>query len=89
MKYKTWTLIQWDGNPELNYMCWRKSFRKGHVSIGVGSFFDIVYSFGANSDESRTSTRWRKDDEHISEVDAMIWVDKLNGYFGLGRTENK
>ena len=81
MKYKNWTIIDWDGNPELNLKCWRKSFRNGHVSVGIGSFYNIVYSYGANSDNSLSSTRWRKDNEHISEVDAMILVDKLNGYY--------
>jgi hypothetical protein len=59
-KYPQWTLIDWDGNPNLGYKCWRKSFHNGHVSVGVGDEFDsIVYSYGANSDHSMSSTRAR------------------------------
>ncbi len=80
MKYKVWTLIEWDGNPDLKHKCWRKSFKNGHVSVGVGDFFHIVYSYGANSDNSLSSTRWRQFNQHISEIDAMEWVDKNKGY---------
>ena len=78
-KYKDWTLIDWDGNTELGYKCYRKSFRNGNVSIGVGEFDLIVYSFGANSDYSMSSTRWRKNGS-ITESEAMQLVDNNNGY---------
>jgi len=75
MKYKNWTLIDWDGNPALGYQCYRKSFGKGHVSVGVGDFLTVVFSFGANSDDSYSSTRWRADGT-ISEDEAMTQVDE-------------
>jgi hypothetical protein len=79
-KYKTWTLIDWDGNLSLKYKCWRKSFGRGHVSVGVGNFQTIVYSYGANSDDSLNSTRWSK--THIqTEQEAMDMVDKNKGFY--------
>lgn len=77
MKNK-WELIDWDGNPDLNYKCWRKKFGRGHVSVGVGEFDTIVYSYGPNSDDSISSTRWRAIGT-ISEEEAMKLVDKNNG----------
>jgi hypothetical protein len=74
-----WTLIDWDGNPSLKLQCWRKSFRHGHVSVGVGDFHNIVYSYGANSDDSISSTRWRPNGV-IPELDAMRMVDLNKGY---------
>lgn len=74
-KYKTWTKIPWDGNPDLNLECWRKSFGRGYVSVGIGDFDLVCYSFGANSDKSFSSTRWRKDGT-ISEQAAMKLVDE-------------
>lgn len=79
-KYKKWTLIDWDGNPALNLKCWRKSFSRGHVSVGVGDFLAIVYSHGANSDESISGTRWRKGKAPITEQEAMGFVDECGGY---------
>lgn len=78
-KYTDWTLIDWDGNKDLNYQCWRKSFRNGHVSVGVGVFENIVYSYGANSHSSMSSTRWREQGT-ISEKEAMDLVDANDGY---------
>lgn len=78
MKYTDWTLIDWDGNRELGYKCWRKTFGKGHVSVGVGIFTNIVYSYGKSSQDSMSSTRWREDG-NISEEEAMGIVDKNNG----------
>lgn len=75
MKYKDWTLIDWDGNPELKLKCWRKSFDGGHVSVGVGDFLAVVFSFGANSERSYSSTRWDYDRPVISEADAMQTID--------------
>jgi len=77
--YKDWTLIPWDGNLSLNLECYRKSFSsKGHVSVGVGEFTSIVYSYGANSQYSMSSTRWRADGNLI-ESEAMELVDKNKG----------
>jgi len=80
MKYKQWTLIDWDGNPSLKLKCWRKSFRRGHVSVGCGDFHLIVYSYGPNSDDSLSGTRWRKNGT-ISEEQAMEIVDRNKGYY--------
>ena len=60
-KYKKWTRINWNGNPDLKLECYRKSFGRGHVSVGIGNFHNIVYNYGANSDDSMSSTRWRKE----------------------------
>ena len=81
-KYTDWTLIDWDGNTSLGYKCYRKSFSKGHVSIGVGNFDLIVFSYGASSDDSCTATRWRKTQplNPIDEQTAMSIVDKSGGY---------
>lgn len=77
-----WNLIDWDGNRSLGYKCYRKYFtNKGHVSVGVGSFKTIVYSYGANSQRSLSSTRWRPDGNHISEQEAMDEVDKNKGHY--------
>lgn len=76
-KFKRWTLIDWDGNPELGFKCWRKSFGHGHVSVGCGKFLDVVFSFGANSDNSYCSTRWNYDRPVITEVEAMKMVDEI------------
>lgn len=78
--YKEWTEIDWDGNASLGYKCFRKSFRNGHVSVGIGNFQLIVYSYGANSENSRSSTRWRKDGA-ISEKEAMLMVDRNKGLY--------
>jgi hypothetical protein len=86
MKYTDWTLIDWDGNTALGYKCWRKSFGKGHVSVGVGEFQTICYSYGANSGDSLSSTRWRKDGV-ISEQDAMDAIDKDGGKYVYRRGE--
>lgn len=75
-KYTNWTLIDWDGNLSLGYKCYRKSFGRGHVSIGVGKFKLVVYSHGANSDESLTSTRTGLTEEQMMEI-----VDKNKGYY--------
>jgi hypothetical protein len=79
MKHKHWTLIDWDGNPALNLKCWRKSFGKGHISVGVGDFMLVVHSFGPNSDKSFSSTRWRKNGKHLTEQEAMKLADERRG----------
>ena len=73
-----WQLIAWDGNHELKLKCYRKKFGRGHVSIGGGDFKNIVYSYGANSDDSLSGTRWRKDGD-ITVEQAMAIVDRNNG----------
>lgn len=78
MEYTEWTLIDWDGNRDLGYKCYRKTFGRGYVSVGVGDFKLIVYSYGANSENSLCSTRWRKDGI-ITEEDAMRMVDTNRG----------
>ena len=77
-KYTDWTLIDWDGNNELGYKCYRKSFRRGYVSVGVGDFKLIVYSYGNDSEDSMSSTRWSKNGVK-SELEAMNNVDRNNG----------
>lgn len=81
MSYTTWTKIKWDGNPELNLWCWRKSFGLGHVSVGIGGFLHIVYSYGSNSESSLASTRWRKGRPNLTEKEAMALVDVNNGHY--------
>lgn len=82
-RYKDWTLIDWDGNPALKLRCWRKSFGRGHVSIGAGEFDLIVYSHGANSDDSLSSTRSRKAYRRpdLTEKQAMEIVDRNGGFY--------
>lgn len=81
IEYKTWTKIEWDGNPALNLKCWRKSFGKGHVSVGVGHFLQVVFSYGANSGDSMSSTRWKCDGSQIPEQVMMDWIDKCDGRY--------
>lgn len=80
IKYKEWTLIDWDGNRELGYKCWRKSFGRGEVSVGVGEFLVISYDHGADSEDSMSSTRWRSNGIYQTEEEAMKMVDKNKGY---------
>ena len=75
MKYENWTRIPWDGNKDLGYECWRKSFGSRHVSVGIGEFDLVVHSFGASSDKSYSGTRWRKNGS-ITEEEAMEIIDK-------------
>jgi len=81
IKYPKWTLIDWDGNPSLRLKCWRKSFGRGHVSVGVGNFDLICYSHGANSDDSLSSTRRRSAGNTMTEIEAMELVDSQGGYY--------
>lgn len=89
MKYKKWTLIDWDGNPALGFKCWRKSFGRGHVSVGVGEFTLITYSHGADSDNSISSTRSRKayGKPDLTPEQAMAIVDRNAGYHNHRDTE--
>lgn len=75
VNYPEWTLTPWDGNPSLNLQCWRKSFFGGYVSVGVGEFDTVSFSYGANSDASFSSTRWRKN-RVIPEQEMMNAIDE-------------
>jgi len=81
IKYPKWTLIEWDGNKLLGYKCWRKSFGRGHVSVGQGKFLSIVYSHGNDSDDSISSTRWNYDSAPLTEKEAMAIVDRNKGFY--------
>lgn len=76
-----WTLIPWDGNPALGFKCYRKTFNNGHVSVGIGAFDSVVFSYGANSDASYTATRGKRSPQSaMRAVDAgkgkkLIWVN--------------
>ena len=61
--------------------CWRKSFGRGNVSVGVGDFKLICYSHGANSQDSLSSTRWRDGLPPLTEKQAMELVDSQGGYW--------
>lgn len=78
MEYKNWTKIDWDGNTALGFKCFRKNFGKGHVSVGIGEFTTIVFSYGNNSGNSMSSTRWRENG-NITEQEAMDLVDLNKG----------
>ena len=87
--YKGWKVVKWDGNPALKLTCWRKTFGRGHVSVGVGDFKNIVYSYGANSDSSLSGTRAR---DHYGRPDqteyaAMDMVDRNHGHHNHKDTE--
>ena len=85
-KYKTWTRIPWDGNPALNLECWRKSFGRGHVSVGIGEFLNVVFSYGPDSDDSHCGTRWNYNGNPvISEDEAMRMVDAGKGKHMAGQ----
>jgi hypothetical protein len=84
----TWKRIKWDGNPSLKLECWRKNFRNGHVSVGIGEFLIICYSYGANSDFSLSGTRWRKTGI-MSERQATKIVDRNDGRYNHKDNEPK
>ncbi len=77
--YVNWTLIPWDGNTELGYQCYRKSFHNGHVSVGIGEFNLICYSYGPNSTYSLSGTRVRVGGVDLTPEQAMEIVDRNNG----------
>ena len=81
MKYKNWTILLWDGNPALNLKCWVKSFGKGRVSVGIGDFKHIVYSYGPDSDFSMSGTRARVGKPDQTEAQAMAMVDRNGGIY--------
>jgi len=80
-----WQLVDWDGNTALGYKCWRKKFGRGHVSVGIGEFDTVVFSYGANSDDSYSSTRWDYDRPKITPEEAMKMVDAGDGKKMVGR----
>lgn len=69
-----WELIDWDGNLSLGLKCWRKKFGKGHVSVGVGDFALVSFSYGANSDDSYSAERGV-----MTEIEAMLAIDRGEG----------
>lgn len=73
-----WERVPWHGNPTLGHECWRKKFGRGHVYVGIGDFTLVCYSYGANSDDSKSGTRWLYD-TIISEEDMMAHIDRHNG----------
>lgn len=79
IQYPNWTLIDWDGNPDLNLKCWRKTFGAGHVSVGIGDFLCVVFSYGPNSSYSYSSTRWNYDAMPLTEAETMAAVDASDG----------
>ena len=78
MKHE-WKKVSWDGNLSLGFECWRKKFGRGDVSVGCGEFLTICYSYGDNSKDSYSGTRWRPLGDHLSEEDAMKLVDANEG----------
>jgi len=80
-QYPEWTRIKWGGNPALGFHCWRKSFRHGHVSVGCGDFLTVVYSYGLDSDDSMSGTRWNYSETPISEKEAMRKIDSAKGRY--------
>lgn len=75
-----WTRIPWDGNSALKLECWRKKFGRGHVSVGIGEFLSIVFSYGANSDNSFSGTRRLGPGQTMTEAEAMRAVDARQGH---------
>lgn len=84
-----WVIVDWDGNKALGYKCWRKKFGHGHVSVGIGEFDSIVYSYGANSEDSMSGTRarWQYGRPNLTEQQAMDIVDRNKGYHNHKDTE--
>lgn len=80
-----WKRIPWDGNTSLGYYCYRKKFGRGHVSVGIGEFDLVVFSYGKDSDDSYSSTRWDYDRPAISPEEAMRMVDAGKGKCMVGR----
>jgi len=72
-----WTLKTWDCDNSGN-KCWVKKFGKGEVSVGVGTFLLVNFSYGPNSDHSMSGTRWHYGTT-ISEQDMMNWIDENEG----------
>jgi hypothetical protein len=80
-KTNEWELTEWNGTDK----CWRKKFGLGYVSVGVGNLHLVVFSYGPNSDDSYSSTRWDYDRPTITEEDAMKMVDAGKGKKMIGR----
>jgi hypothetical protein len=86
-KKHEWELIEWDGSLEVEYKCWRKKFGRGCVYVGAGDLLTVVFSYGPNSDDSYSSTRWDYDRPVITEEEAMKMVDAGKGKAMVGRME--
>ena len=80
-KEHEWELTEWNGNDK----CWRKKFGSGYVSVGIGNLLLVVFSYGPNSDDSYSSTRWDYDRPAITEEEAMKMVDAGKGKKMIGR----
>ncbi len=80
-KTNEWELVDWNDD----FKCWRKKFGRGYVSVGVGEFQNVVFSYGANSDDSYSTTRWDYDRPVITEEEAMKMVDAGKGKKMIGR----
>ncbi len=76
-----WSKIKWNGNPASKFMCWRKKFGRGHVSVGIGDFLTIVFSHGHDSEDSLSSTRWNYDNTPKTEQEAMEMIDRNHGFY--------
>ena len=52
-----------------------------HVSVGIGDFDLVVFSYGHNSPNSLSSTRarWQYGLPDLTEREAMEWVDRGGG----------
>lgn len=58
-----------------------KKFGKGQVTISLNAHFRaVIFSYGANSDHSYSSTRWRPDGKHQTILEAMQVIDSNNGH---------
>jgi hypothetical protein len=84
-KKHEWELIEWDGSRESEYKCWHKKFGGGCVYVGAGDWLTVVFSYGPNSDDSYSSTRWDYDRPVITEEEAMKMVDAGKGKEMIGR----
>ena len=66
----------WVSVTDDNWTRWEKKFGRGTVKVGRGRNEYIVYSFGADSDLSHSSTRLlRLEDRIMSEIEAMESVE--------------
>ena len=53
-----WERVPWHGNPAQSRECWRRKFGRGIVYIGIGEFQAVIFSFGPDSEDSFSGTRW-------------------------------
>jgi hypothetical protein len=79
-KYYEWTKIPWDGNTSLGLYCWRLSWGlRGNVSVGIGPFLNIAFSYGPDNDNSCGGTRWNYGAPVITEEQAMTTINGTSG----------